>query len=221
MGCKFQAVAFDLDGTLYPNWNFYRLLLPFLMRELPLLRAMGRARTILRREGPAGDFYENQARLMAESLGADPQVIREKTERLIYRGWEPFFRQVACFPHLQETLAVFRGKGLKLGVLSDFPAAQKLENLGLGGFWDAVICSEETGALKPHPRPFLALAEALGFPPEEILYAGNSAAYDVAGAKALGMGAALISSPFFMIKSKKGADFVFYSYRQLQKYVLE
>jgi putative hydrolase of the HAD superfamily len=221
----FDAVGFDLDGTLYPNYRLNIRLAPFMLRELPLFLALTKARGVLhgKKEAPprlsSGDaLYDFQARLMASSLKADPAAVREKTERLIYRGWEPLFKNIALFPGARESLAAIRSGGRKLGLLSDFPPEKKLEYLGIGGLWDAVLCSELTGSLKPAALPFIELARRLGCPPERILYVGNSRGYDVRGAKQAGMKAALISWP--LRRSCPEADFVFSDYRKLTQFVL-
>jgi putative hydrolase of the HAD superfamily len=218
-----SAVAFDLDGTLYPNYRLNIRLLPFLCGHLPLIAAFGRARNIIRDEqeqAPSNvrpDFYDHQARVVAGLLRAEPDHIKAKIERLIYRGWEPHFLKIRLFPHLRELLAELRRAGLKLGMLSDFPPEAKLKNLGLDACWDAVLCSEKIGALKPAIRPFTELADALGFPPEQILYVGNSRRYDVAGAGRAGMKTALLSAR----PGKNKADFSFRGYRQLRDFVLQ
>ena len=109
---KFSALAFDLDGTLYPNYRLYVRLIPFLLKNQRLLRAMDKARTWLRESGGySTDFYDTQAALMAEILKKPAGKIKEQTERLIYRGWEPFFNKIGLFPHVRETLDSFRGLG--------------------------------------------------------------------------------------------------------------
>jgi len=159
---KFSAVAFDLDGTLYPNRRLYAKLLPFGVRNWRLLIAFSKAREIIRQEqekSPASvrpDFYDYQAMLTAKMLNAPADVIKQKIETLMYRGWEPLFSNIKLFPHVRELLAELRAAGLKLGLLSDFPPKAKLENLGLAGLWDTVLCSEEVGALKPSVHPFNA-----------------------------------------------------------------
>ncbi len=214
-----DAVAFDLDGTLYPNRRFYLRLVPFIVKEHRLLRAMGKARDAMRAAAQEGRFYDLQARIMAELLKEDPEIVKEKTERLIYRGWEPLFRRVKLFDGVRETLEAFQAAGLKLGLLSDFPPEAKLEHLGLADPWDVVMCSERTGRLKPDPLSFRELADRLGAAPERVLYVGNSVAYDVRGARAAGMKAALVAS-MFRRRRKSGADFVFTDYRQLRAFVL-
>jgi putative hydrolase of the HAD superfamily len=261
-----DAVAFDLDGTLYPNYRLNRLLFPFILKEWRFLLALGRARTRIRamqeefaalRKTPPGtgtteaamaeagtaktgrtetgtvepscggmmegrlprtgaEFYDVQAALMAEMLGSgDVPRIREKMETLVYRGWEPFFKKIRPFPHVKETLGALKKAGLPLALLSDFPPERKLENMGLGGFWDLVLCTEEMGRLKPDSLPFELLARELKIPAGRILYVGNSIAYDVRGAKRAGMRAALTSRRF-----SPEADFCFHDYRQLLKYVI-
>jgi putative hydrolase of the HAD superfamily len=222
------AAAFDLDGTLYPNYRLYVRLIPFLLREWRLLLAFGKARNAIREEGEQNpplhvDFYDYQARLAADRLAAEPALVRDKIERLIYRGWERHFTKVKLFPHVPETLAALRGAGFRLGLLSDFPPETKLARLGIGDCWDAVLCTERIGALKPDIRPFQELAAAMRLAPEQILYVGNSRRYDVMGAQGAGMRTALITGPLSGT-GKRGsdcpADFVFHDYRQLCDYMV-
>jgi putative hydrolase of the HAD superfamily len=225
---RFDGVAFDLDGTLYPNYRFYIRLIPFILKEHRLLRALGKARDILRskaqgQDSPIGEgsFYTQQARIMGEILHLDPETVQQQVEKLIYRGWEPLFKKITPYPHVRETLLALRERGIKLGLLSDFPPEVKLENLKLAGLWDRVLCSEQVGRLKPDPAPFLELAKQLDSTVDRILYVGNSVPYDIIGAKKVGMKAALITSPFRKrIIHNGNADFVYVHYRQLYDYVL-
>jgi putative hydrolase of the HAD superfamily len=234
-----KAVAFDLDGTLYPNYRLYcRLLLSFLVHPR-FFYVFARVRHRLHRGEPFGggpvppvpgvSFYDLQAAMMGAILGRDPPQVKEQAERLIYRRWEAQFSRIRLFPHVRETLALFRGAGLKLGLLSDFPPVRKVSLLGLDGFFDVLLSTEDTGALKPSPVPFAALIRALSSRPEEILYVGNSPRFDAAGAGAAGMKTALIrrSAPSTgrYQASPPGeppvrVDFVFRDYRQLREYVL-
>ncbi|MDR0689278.1 MAG: HAD family hydrolase [Spirochaetaceae bacterium] len=218
---ELAGIAFDLDGTLYPNYRLFIRLAPFIVKHGRLLWAMGKARNILRAENSEGPFYDLQARIAAKFLKEEPRIVKERLEALIYRGWEPLFRKIKPYTHVRETLEALRQRGFKLGILSDFPPVEKLEYLGLGGLWDTVLCSEETGRLKPDPLPFFTLAASLDLPPERILYVGNSQRYDVGGAKKTGMRTALIrllGRTHF--SSPKKADFIFFDYRQLYHYVI-
>ncbi|MCL2380540.1 MAG: HAD family hydrolase [Treponema sp.] len=222
---RFAAVAFDLDGTLYPDRRLFLRLVPFLLKNHRLLKAMGRARDRLRKSAEyEGDFYGLQARLMGEILGEDAEIVREKADRLIYRGWEPFFTGMKLFPHLRETLDAFRSAGIPMGILSDFPPETKLKNMGLAEYWDVMLGSEESGRLKPDPLSFLELARRMGQNPQDILYVGNKSGYDVAGAHAAGMKAALIIPWWKKRLAASGGpvpDFAFSDYRQLRDFVIQ
>lgn len=222
-----EAVAFDLDGTLYPNYRFNVKIIPFALKEWRFLKAFGKARKIIRKEQentgifPIQDFYGHQAAITGKILGISPEKAKEKIDSLLYRGWEPLFKEVRIFSNVPETLKALKEKGYKLGLLSDFPPETKLKNMGLCGIWDAVLGSETTGAIKPHKQPFLELAAKLGLPCEKILYVGNSLCYDVAGASRVGMKTAWIKSPFAISgKISQPPDFTFSDYRKLHDYML-
>ena len=222
-----EGVAFDLDGTLYPNYRLNIRLLPLAVKEIPFLTAFSKVRKLIRIEQKNGivqydNFYKHQAELTARLLDAPPELIKEKIDVFIYRGWEPLFKKIKPFKNVLETLTALRGAGYKLGLLSDFPPEKKIEYLGLSSLWDAVHCSEYSGALKPHPLSFVKIAEQMNLPPEKILYVGNSVSYDVAGASKAGMKTAWIRIFPLQNRGKKGPkpDFSFSNYRQLSNYML-
>jgi len=233
-----EGVAFDLDGTLYPNYRLNVRLLPFILKEWRFLSAFGIARNIIRSEQTQGkltqgDFYMYQAEKLSEVLSASgkknprgvysAESLKEKTDLLIYRGWEPLFKKIKLFKGVKEILAALKKSGYKLGLLSDFPPETKLKYLDIDSYWDAILCSECRGALKPHPKSFMDLAEAMSLPCGKILYVGNSRPYDVAGAAAAGMKTAWIKSPLFPGggTKKPSPDFFFHAYRQLFNFMIK
>jgi putative hydrolase of the HAD superfamily len=239
-----KGAAFDLDGTLYPNYRFNLRLIPFIIKEWRLLMSFGKARKIIRKEqedaraghnagkpaltdAAAGtlsqdDFYKHQAEITAELLSVNAGALQEKIDRLIYKGWEPLFKTIKLYKNAVLTLNALKKAGYKLGILSDFPLENKLEYLGISGIWDAVVSSENCGVLKPHPLPFAELAKAMFLPPEEIIYVGNSYSYDVDGAHSAGMKTAWITSGFIAGNRYKNPepDFTFNNYRQFYSFML-
>jgi HAD superfamily hydrolase (TIGR01549 family) len=222
-----EGIAFDLDGTLYPNYRLNIQLIPFILKEWRLLLAFGNARKIIRTEqektpSASGNFYEYQAEIVAKLLAVKSEPMKEKIETLIYNGWVPLFKKIKLYKNVVETLTALRKSGYKLALLSDFPPEKKLEYLGISGIWDAVLCSERCGAIKPHLLSFTELIAAMALPCEKILYVGNSRSYDVAGAKRAGMKTAWIKNVFFPGRGlkKPKPDFVFSNYRQLYNYML-
>jgi putative hydrolase of the HAD superfamily len=224
-----DAVAFDIDGTLYPDWSFRVRLGPFLAAHAGFLIRFGEARRTIRRwqrENPGvahDDFFAWQASVLAPLLWRAEPDARALVDRLVYGEWNAIFKRVRPYAGVREAFQAFRQSGLKLGLLSDFLPSQKGDVWGLAPLCDAVLGSEETGALKPSPIPFLALARALGVEPTRILYVGNSPSSDVAGAKAVGMKTACIVGPLSALfgRTVPGADISFASYRQLTRIVLK
>jgi HAD superfamily hydrolase (TIGR01549 family) len=214
---EIRAVAFDLDGTLYPNRSVYLRLVPFAVAHPRLLIGLGKVRDQIRRMEITEPYYDVQARLLGQRLGMEPSRAKALLEKRVYRGWEPIFHKVKLYPQVWETIAALRTAGLSLGLLSDFPPETKIQHLGLSGIFDTVLASEETGHIKPDARPFLALASALALEPAQILYVGNNYKVDVLGALDAGMKAA------WRGRGGKGLDprvFRFTDYRKLRDYVL-
>lgn len=213
-----EAIAFDADGTLYPDYRMYLRSIPFFLRHARLVRSFSRVRRRIRTIRPIEDFRALQAELLAKELGIGTDLAGELIDRHIYGTWQGLLNGIAAFPHLRELLAELRSEGYRLAVLSDLPVEQKLVHLGLDGLWDCAFSCEETGYLKPNPEPFLVLAERLGLPPERILYVGNNYRYDVIGATEVGMKSAHLSR---RRRSGSRADVTFADYRELKRLLLE
>ena len=223
-----KAVGFDLDGTLYPAWLMYAFSAGIALRHPFLLRAFGSARVALRREETEktgenrekedavfGDFKERQASAVARNLASAPADLSRKIDRVIYTTIEDGFRHIKPYKGVLGCLETLRGSGFRLGLLSDLPPGRKIELMGLSPFFDAVLCSESYGALKPSVRPFLALAERLGARPEEVLYVGNNYEYDIVGARRAGMKTALIGG-----RRGRDADFSFVRWEDLSAWIV-
>ena len=221
-----EGVAFDLDGTLYPNYRLNIKLLPFITKEWRLLSAFGKARKIIRKEQettslPRTDFYKYQAEKIAKIMEIEPQILQEKIDRMIYKGWEPLFKKIKLYSYSAETLASLRKAGYKLGLMSDFPPETKLEYLGISGIWDAVLCSENYGLLKPHSLPFKELADAMSLPCVKNIYFVKIYHYDVVGAAKTGMKTAWIKNALPGGGQKEPMpDFIFSNYRQLHDFMV-
>jgi putative hydrolase of the HAD superfamily len=64
---------------------------------------------------------------------------------------------------------------------------------GILGRFETVVVSDEVGWRKPRPVIFQRALAAMGLRPEECLFIGDRPEIDVAGAKAMGMGAAWLN----------------------------
>ncbi|MBO6218974.1 MAG: HAD family hydrolase [Treponema sp.] len=219
---EIKAVAFDIDGTLYPSFSLYIRLVPYIIRHLKFYLHYNKVRRIMHRTAPLPDFYEYQARLMAEDMGCSAAEAREQIKKIAYDGLRPYFEKIKPFKNALEVFKKLHEKGFKLALLSDFPPSQKGDIWGIIPYCDLILGTEEIGALKPSKYPFGILAIGLELEPSQILYVGNSIKFDVRGAKNAGMKAAIIASPLKRIFSKKikEADISFSNYRQFLDIVL-
>ena len=220
---EIEAVAFDIDGTLYPSWKLTVRALPYYTLHAFFFLKYGLVRNEMHRASANPNFRRLQAERMARRMKCSPEEAEEKLEEIIYEHLKKYFLKIKCFDGVPETFKKFKEAGLKLALLSDFPPEQKGEVWGAKQYCDVVLGTEAAGALKPDPHSFLRLSEALNVPPEKILYVGNSPKYDIKGAKNAGMKSALILTGLRKIfhLHLKEADICFSDYRQLQKIVLE
>ncbi len=213
-----DAVAFDIDGTLYPNSRMYLNSILFSLPRLRFLYYFRQVRIAIRSVRPLDDFKEAQAGMLADLMHVSKEKAWKRIERAIYCRWQRIFRHIRPYPYLSDLLLKLKSRGYAMGVMSDFPVGDKLAHLNLPQVWDCVISSEDTGYLKPNPEPFLALASALGTEPERVLYVGNSYTYDIMGAAKVGMKTAHLTRES---AEDSVADIVFDDYRTLEHVLLE
>jgi putative hydrolase of the HAD superfamily len=225
-----QAVGFDIDGTLYPASALYLRMLPASLGHLRLLRAFSRVRHELRELNPTLEWHHNnppdiekfhrfQAELTARHLGWTADKAYKIIDDFFYDKSAACFDRIPLYPHVVQTLDQLRAGGLRLGALSDFPCERKLKLMQLHSRFDTALTSEETGLVKPDRASFDLMAKRLGVRNDQVLYVGNSEAYDITGARAAGMQTALITRSSKARAATK-ADFVFFDYRDLASYIL-
>jgi putative hydrolase of the HAD superfamily len=87
---------------------------------------------------------------------------------------------------------LLRGRGLRIGLLSN--SARDLEEFVAhhGLTVDAVLTSGAHGKTKPHATIFRRMLELLGVTPDEAVMVGDTIEDDVEGAEAVGMRAVLV-----------------------------
>ncbi len=95
---------------------------------------------------------------------------------------------------LGELLAELRRRGLVLGIISNWSPdlVDYCREIGIAGYFQAILASEAVGVRKPNPRIFQMALERLEAKPEEVLHVGDNYYADVQGPQAIGMEAILI-----------------------------
>mgnify|MGYP006342649963 FL=1 len=220
---EIEAIAFDIDGTLYPqNSIHWRAIFHYIIHNYFFLH-YGIVRSKLHKMNRLEDLNDTQAELMAKGLLCSKEVAKEKLRKIVYDGLKKYFKRIKCYDNVPETFEKFKNAGFKLALLSDFPPEQKGEIWGVKKYCDVVLGTEQLGALKPDPYSFLEMAKMLNVEPSKILYVGNSKKYDVEGSHNAGMKCAYLV-PFrkrLFKKFIKEPEICFSNYRQLQDIVLQ
>jgi len=194
-----KTIVFDVDGTLYRASSMKRaMLVKLLVAALrnPLaglatfraLRAYRHAQEALRDAPDATGLAAAQLRVAVERTGLPEERVAAIVARWMEKEPLPLLGRFVD-PALPGMLHAARGRGVRLGVLSDYPAAAKLDAMGLGGHFDVVVSAQdpEVNRFKPHPAGLLEVLRRLGAAPEHALYVGDRPDVDAGVARAAGV----------------------------------
>lgn len=204
-----QAVIFDLGATLvdWPDWEGdverrWALSYDHLVATLPggdwpdrdaYVRAM-RAAELAHWEcvneerwsgPPSGLLGDGFRRLGRHPREAELLAALDGYARAV-AGW------AAVYPDTRDTLQTLRGRGYRLGLLSNTWWAAEWHNVdlaahGLTSLLDEVVYTSDLPHSKPHPAVFLEVAGRLGMAPVACVMVGDRLIDDVSGALGAGM----------------------------------
>jgi putative hydrolase of the HAD superfamily len=181
-----RAVIFDLDDTLYPEVEFvysgYRAVAEAVRLRLSI--EIYEDLVALWVGGQRGDLFTP---VLRKHLGSVEEIYVKQLVK-IYRQHTPTLR---TFPEVEALLQKLK-LSYSLGIISDgFIAVQerKLQALGIGQYFDAVIFTDQWGkeAWKPSTRSFQHILERLQVTGPESVYVGDNPAKDFYGARRVGM----------------------------------
>lgn len=128
---------------------------------------------------------------------ASPGALKKVSDTL----WEHFQDGAAdaweVLPNVREGLEALKGRGLRLGIVSNFDStlSRTLQAHGLDKYFEFSVTSEETGKSKPDPAIFhKALHEFSGgsISPNEVAHVGDEVLNDYLAPRNLGMTAFLV-----------------------------
>jgi phosphoglycolate phosphatase len=182
-----RAAAFDLDGTLVDTvWD----LAAALNQTLLMLGAPELAQTQVKSLIGAG-----VERLVAGGLRASLGVSLTDAAQIaaalaVFRRnyARAGFRLGKAFPGVPEGLNALSAAGVALCCITNKDRAFSeplLEQAGLAGFFDFILCAQRPEDRKPSPNMLLAACARFAVAPAEMLYVGDSTV-DIAAARAAG-----------------------------------
>ncbi len=160
-----RAIVFDCDGTLADSmpahWTAWHATLKLhgLDQYLPHERFMALGGV------PAHRIFEMIAAEAGVTLDAQTMAAQK---------YEAYFESAHLIQPIAPTVALARQtKGrLPMAVATGstrLGVTRTLEAIGMGEFFDAVVCADDVTHPKPHPETFLRAAELLGVPAESCL----------------------------------------------------
>lgn len=186
-----QAILFDFDDTLQDRPKaFLQYCSFFLNKYFPALSGEekeARAQEMLRRNNHGYvNYIDYFMRLIEDWQWKDAPEVGD-----IYREFQFRFPEYSTlFPDTADTLRALRGRGYRLGIITNGPSIQqnrKLDVSGLRPLVDLCIVSGDEQVHKPDPEIFRRAAARLGVGCANCAYVGDHLVNDIQGAAAAGM----------------------------------
>lgn len=185
-----RAVLFDFDGTLYDRdaaiIRLAELQFEKFATQLPHVNQSSFVERVVALDNHGHGRPMGFHHRLAEELGL-PQRIAEELEA--------FFRSdyPRCCRMTEDTLATLktlRGRGMKLGIITNGPSVwqrRKIDAVGIAPLFDTIVISGNEGVEKPDPRIFELATQRCGVLAAESIFVGDHPEADVAGAKSAGL----------------------------------
>ncbi len=203
MGRKYDAVVFDLDGTLLDTLeDLYESINAVLRNHSMPERTLGEIRSfvgdgilmLLKRAVPDGEDNPEFEEIHEEFLKYYDAHCMDETEP---------------YPGILHLLTELKNSGIRTAIVSnkaDF-AVEKLSRVYFGTLVDAAIGDREGARRKPEPDSVYEALDALGVSKEKAVYVGDSDV-DLTTAENAGMPCVLVTWGFRSREEllKKGAD---------------
>ncbi len=175
-----RLVVFDVDGTLYRQTPLRRHMARDLLLDM-VARRDTRALRVLRRyratrealaETETPDFDARARDVAARACRCRSDLVDAIVDEWIDRRPLRYLRTLR-YPGLPRLFGDLRAAGRRIGVLSDFPVADKLAALGLEA--DIAVAATDPAVRlgKPHPRGLQRVIELAGTTPEHTLLIGD------------------------------------------------
>jgi putative hydrolase of the HAD superfamily len=139
-------------------------------------------------ELPAADIW---GRYFLKDFTVDPQQLAGCAETLCYL-YDGKKSRITPRPGLQETMEALRGRGLRLGLISNIISKnfipEYLKKYGIEPYMETVVLSSVEGRRKPAAEIFRTALDALALEAGECAFVGDRLSRDVIGAKNAGFG---------------------------------
>jgi|GEM_PF-1071229 len=182
---QFSAITFDVDGTLYDLPKQKLIFAKHAMWHPKIIGAWQREKQSMRGH-KFSNYDEELIQRVASSLKLSNERVAELLGKLFKDKWLSTFSSKTPLKGIKELIIELQSGVLPIGIISDHSSVEKLERMGLSGFWSVNIDCSSLGALKPRSEGIIAAAAQFHCAPEEILHIGDRADTDLAMAESVG-----------------------------------
>ena len=178
---KFEAVIFDLDGTLADTF-------PLIVAawNAALGETLGREFST---EEVVSRFGIPDAAMLRRELNDHPEPVIEAALEKYFSHYESAHDMVQAFEGVPQMLQTLHERGVPLGVMTGKgrrPADISLRLLGWSKYFGSVVTGEDVTRQKPAPDGVLLAAQELKVASNRCAYVGDSPV-DIGAGRAAGM----------------------------------
>lgn len=210
-----KSIFFDLDNTIYNydesnNYAEEKLFLA-IKEELGLSRStfncyLKQSKAIVKKN-LHGTAAEHNRLLYMQNICemADISSIRySKSWYDIY--WNSFLDQMQIYDYVIPVFDYLKSNNKKIVIVTDLTALiqyRKIDKLGIAGYVDYIVTSEEAGAEKPDKRIFNIALKKVKCCPSEVIMVGDDKDKDIVGAEKLNISCVHYTRNMDVLKSLK------------------
>ena len=194
---KYEAVIFDLFGTLVPALSNreYRLVLGRMATSLSIpVDDFNRIWFETSRARNTGAIPTIEANIEHVCQELEARVSDAEIRRAMRVRVDFVTRIMQPRPDAIEVLSHLKSQGFKIGLISNCSSDTPViwQDTPFVPFFDVTVFSSSVGMKKPDPLIYNLAMGQLGVKPEDCLYVGDGASNELAGAARVGMNPVLI-----------------------------
>lgn len=186
----FQAVLFDLDGTLLDrDQSVVRFIHNQYERLYDVLCSVPKEQYVARFIELDNHGYVWKDHVY-EQLVTEFQLSSITWQELLQDYVEQFHHHCVAFPHIYEMLEALTQKNIALGIITNGYGQFQMDNihaLNIAHYFNVIFVSEWEGMKKPNPQIFLKALQQLHVAPSESVFIGDHPENDVKAAQRVGM----------------------------------
>ncbi|MBO3763140.1 MAG: HAD-IA family hydrolase [Thermoproteota archaeon] len=173
---KFEAIIFDVDGTLFDSREAFYIMVYEVSKILGW--KLPEKEKVIKLIGlPNHEISRKLVSMISSNVNFDYEV--KRYEELVAKLWEPYYlpRYVKLYPGVKETLCYLKKEGIKMAVVSNGSKSEIPKYLKSGGiyeFFQVIITADDVNEPKPASEPILKVLRELNVSKEKCLMVGDT-----------------------------------------------